>query len=176
MKKGLLWVVVLALSLTCFGALAETVHFMENSSDFDIQMELPEGAEIGEKRINELLSYMEIKHEKYAPVYVTIAPSDLYEKRSMNDLSDEELEELKISAGIQHEDPILSIEITPSGNKYIHICSNTVFDVDEIFTLYKGYFVQLTQFDVEGDFRELTEEDHTFMMQLLYNIEFIPIT
>ena len=46
--------------------------------------------------------------------------------------------------------------------------------MDSIFTLYDGFFVELTQW--HENYAELSEKDYAFMQQLLYNLEFIPLT
>ena len=74
--------------------------------------------------------------------------------------------------GAMFENPEIHLDVTPSGNMYLHICSNEASDIDTIFTLYKGYFVELIQFSGE-DFAPLTEEDKAFCLSLLHGIEFI---
>ncbi len=171
MKKVL---AILTAAILLFGsasAFAEVVEFAEDSSKFNIQMELPEGAFVGEQVDSELISVCEINNEGLASVYITIAPSDIYEDLSMNDLSEEDIMNLESLASEQYDNPEMAIEITPSGNKYIHISTNA--DIASIFTLYKGYFVELTQW--HEDYSELTDADYAFMLQLLYNIDFLPL-
>lgn len=173
MKKVLAIFLTLALTLGCAGALAESVRFVEDSPLFDIEMELPEGATVGAKTGGDSVSIVEVLSEGLATVRITIAASDVYDELSMNDLSDEDIEVLKQLGSLQYEEPELTIEVTPSGNKYIHVCANSEFDVDAIFTLYKGYFVELTQW--HEDYAEITEADFAFMQQLLYNLNFLPV-
>lgn len=171
MKKILAILTAVVLTLSCTAALAEIVKFQEDSTDFDIQMELPEGATVGEQEASELVSVCEIQSEGLANVYITIAPSDLYDKLSMNDLSDEDVETLISLATEQYDNPETAIEVTPSGNKYIHVSSDA--GIDSIFTLYLGYFVELTQW--HEDYSAITDADYAFMQQLLHNIDFLPI-
>lgn len=178
MKKLLAILLSLLLTLTCVSAMAEataptTVRFVEDSPNFDIEMPLPEGATVGEMTGAEMVSIVEVLNGNLAPVSVAIAASDIYETQSMNDLTDEEIEALKLIASEQYENPEVTVDVTPSGNKYIHICANSEFDVDSIFTLYMGYFVELTQW--HDDYESLGEDDYAFMLQLLYNIEFLPL-
>ncbi|MFH1513817.1 MAG: hypothetical protein ABIG45_10740 [Bacillota bacterium] len=172
MKKALAILVAVMMTLVCSGALAETVKFLENSSAFDIEMALPEGAVVGDQASTELVSYSEIMSEGLASVAVTIAASDIYGDLSMNDLSDEEVEQLKALAAEQFESAEMTVEITPSGNEYIFVSADEE-GIDAIFTLYLGYFVELTQWHY--DFSEITDADSAFMLQLLYNIEFLPV-
>jgi len=171
MRKILAILVAAILLLGSASALAEVVKFAEDSSDFDIQMELPEGSSVGEKVNSELVSVCQINSEGRASVYITIAPSDIYGDLSMNDLSEADVENLKSLASEQYDNPEMSIEITPSGNKYIHVSSDA--GVASIFTLYRGYFVELTQW--HDDYSELKDTDYAFMLQLLYNIDFLPL-
>lgn len=172
MKKVL---AILTAAILLFGsasALAEVVKFAEDSSNFDIQMELPEGASVGKQVDSELVSVCQINSEGLASVYITIAPSDIYGDLSMNDLSEVDVENLKSLASEQYDQPEMTVEVTPSGNTYIHVSSDA--GIASIFTLYRGYFVELTQW--HDDYRELTDVDYAFMLQLLYNINFLPLT
>ena len=173
MKKLLAILMAALLTFSCASALGESVRFVEDSADFDIEMPLPEGATVVSQSGSELVSMTEIHSEGLANVRVTIAASDIYETQSMNDLTDEEVEALKALAGVQFEEPEMTVDVTPSGNKYIHVCANAESDIDSIFTLYMGYFVELTQW--HEDYSEITEADFAFMQQLLYNIEFLPL-
>jgi len=171
MKKFLAVLTATVFLLCSTGALAEVVKFVEDSPEFDIQMELPEGATVGEQDSSALVSVCQIQSDGLADVYITIAASDIYDDLSMNDLSDDDVELLKAQAVEQYDDAETSIEITPSGNKYIHVTSDS--GVASIFTLYLGYFVELTQW--HDDYSEITEDDYAFMQQLLYNINFLPL-
>ncbi len=173
MKKLIAWLLAAILMLSCSCALAETVYFIEDSRDFDIEMILPEGATVGALFGSALVSLMEIRKEGLAKVMISVAPSDLYGKRSMNDLTDEEIEGLKETAGAQYEAPEIAVEVTPSGNKYIYLSANAEDDMDAIFTLYMGYFIELTQW--HENYAAITEADHAFMLELLHNIEFKPV-
>lgn len=177
MKKILALLMAVVLTLSCVSALAEdakSIRFVEDSPKFDIEMAIPEGATAVAKDGTDQVNVVEVTMEGIADVLVTIAGTDVYDDRSMNDLTEEEIEALKLIASEQYEEPLLTVDETPSGNKYIHICANSeVSDIDAIFTLYLGYFVQLTQW--HEDYAEITEKDFDFMKQLLYNIEFIPL-
>lgn len=170
MKKILAFLIAAILLLGSTSAFAEVVTFAEDSPEFNIEMELPEGASVGEQVDSELVSVCQIASDGVASVYITIAPSDIYDDLSMNDLSEEEVENLKALASEQYDNPEMTIEITPSGNKYIHVVTNV--GISSIFTLYRGYFVELTQW--HDDYSELTDTDYAFMLQLLHNIEFLP--
>lgn len=111
-----------------------------------------------------------IHSEEHADVVICIAPSELYAGRSMADLSEEELDELRALAGAQYEDPVFATETSPEGNLYLFVSSNEESDVDSLFTIYQGYFVELIQH--HDDYSEQTEADDDFARSLLYGIEF----
>ena len=100
----------------------------------------------------------------------SIAPSELYVGRSMADLSEEELDELRSIAGEQYENPTFATETSPEGNLYLFVSSNDESDIDSLFTIYEGYFVELIQY--HDDYSEQTDADDDFARSLLYGIEF----
>lgn len=171
MKKAMSVLLAVMLLLFTFGASAESFRFTEDSSDFDISMLLPEGAVVDSQRGVGDLSLVTVTKEGLASVRISIAPTDEYDKESMNDLSEEDIEHLKQLSATEFDDPIITVEVTLLGNKYIHVCANDAeSDSDAIFTLYKGYFIEMTQW--HEDYSEITDADYAFMQQLLYNVEF----
>ena len=176
MKKYLSLFLSLALVLCAVGAAAQStdnvVRFVEDSHDFDIQMPLPEGASVLSTEGADDLSITRVGAEGLATVRINIAPTDTFDKESMNDLTDEDIEALGQLAASQYENPEITVEETLQKNKFIHICSNDQYDIDAIFTLYMGYFIEMTQW--HDDYSPLSEADYAFMRQLLYNLEFIP--
>ncbi|MDD3337065.1 MAG: hypothetical protein PHI98_16405 [Eubacteriales bacterium] len=173
MKKAMAILLALMLLVGSGAAVAEPYHFVEDSSDFDIQMELPEGATLDNHMGLNGLSLVSVSKEGLATVNITIAASELYDKDCLNDLSESDVNDLAELAASQYDAPEITIETTPSNNKYVHICANADYDVDSIFTLYMGYFIEMTQW--HEDYSSITDEDYAFMEQLLYNLEFIPV-
>ena len=112
-----------------------------------------------------------VHSEGHADVVISIAPSDLFDGRSMADPSEEELEELQTIAGEQYDSPAFATETSPEGNLYLFVSSNDEWDVDSLFTIYEGYFVELIQY--HNDFSEQTEADDDFCRSLLYGIHFV---
>lgn len=107
---------------------------------------------------------------EHADVVISIAPSELYVDRSMADLTEEELDELRAIAGEQYENPSFATETSPEGNLYLFVSSNDESDIDSLFTIYEGYFVELIQY--HEDYSEQTDADDDFARSLLYGIEF----
>ena len=163
---------LLALTM-CVGAVAETVKLPENTNRFDITLTLPEGATLLSTEQSGEYTQSRVQKSGLADVVIGLAPSEEYAERSMNDFSADEIELLKTVAGEQYNNPLFEVETTPSGNSYLHMCSNEANDIDSIFTVYKGYFVELTQ--QHEDFRALTEADNAFMLDLLHGIEFVDV-
>ncbi len=111
-----------------------------------------------------------VHSDEHADVVISIAPSELYVGRSMADLSEEELDELRSIAGEQYENPTFATETSPEGNLYLFVSSNDESDIDSLFTIYEGYFVELIQY--HDDYSEQTDADDDFARTLLYGIEF----
>ena len=111
-----------------------------------------------------------VHSDEHADVVISIAPSELYVGRSMADLSEEELDELRSIAGEQYENPTFATETSPEGNLYLFVSSNDESDIDSLFTIYEGYFVELIQY--HDDYSEQTDADDDFARSLLYGIEF----
>ena len=111
-----------------------------------------------------------VHSEEHADVVISIAPSELYVDRSMADLTEEELDELRAIAGEQYENPSFATETSPEGNLYLFVSSNDESDIDSLFTIYEGYFVELIQY--HEDYSEQTDADDDFARSLLYGIEF----
>ena len=111
-----------------------------------------------------------VHSDDHADVVISIAPSDVYAGMSMSDLTEEEIQELQEIAGSQYENPTYATEASPEGNLYLFVSSNDEWDVDSLFTIYEGYFVELIQY--HDDFTEQTEADDNFARSLLYGIAF----
>ena len=111
-----------------------------------------------------------VHSDDHADVVISIAPSDVYAGMSMSDLAEEEIQELQEIAGSQYENPTYATETSPEGNLYLFVSSNDEWDVDSLFTIYEGYFVELIQY--HDDFTEQTEADDNFARSLLYGIAF----
>lgn len=174
MKKfsALILVLLLCLSSVSFAAGA-SIRLYENSDIFDVRLVLPDGASELPERSNRELGITAIQKEGLASVSVSIAASEIYAGRNMKDFSESEMEEMRNIVGAPYDDPIFSTEVTPSGNVYLHLCSNEADEIDSIFTVYEGYFVELIQYN--DDFSALSEQDLYFCLELLYNISFVPV-
>ena len=161
MKKTLCLLMVALLMTVAFGASAEKVKLNTSASGFEVELTLPEGAVITSTQAVGDNTITVVSKEGVAPVRIVIAPSELYDNtQSLVDLSDEEKAELLQMVCEQYENPLSEIETTPSGNQHYMIDTNAESDLHIIFTLYKGYFFELTQW--HEDYATLVEADMTF--------------
>ena len=112
-----------------------------------------------------------VEREGLASVFVSIAPSELTDGLSMAELGEEGRNMLTAMSASQYANPLTEVCATPSGNMYLSICSNEELEIDTLFTLYKGYFVELTQWAEEGG--QLTDADEALLTGVLYGIDFV---
>lgn len=173
MKRILSFVTVLCLlAAFCVSAFAEEVVLKELDETYNVVI-------ISDEKFN--IEVIESEHEDvdcwiiddgvHAPVNLAIAPSEIVGGVSLSDYSEEEQMMLAEMAGAMFENPEIHLDTTPSGNLYIHICSNEQSDIDSIFTIYKGYFVELLQH--KDDFSQLSDEDRAYCLSILHAIEFV---
>lgn len=170
MQKIVLLLLCAALTLACAPAFAEVVPLAENTDRFDITIALPEGATLSSNWIYETSTIATVEKDGLAGVVIAIAPSEIYDEQSLGDLRDEEINALKEQTCEDYDNPTSEVSVTPSGNKYILVRQDGELAMATVFTLYRGYFVQLTQ--INGDFAPLTDADTEFLMDNLYGIEF----
>ncbi len=173
--KKLFSILLCALLAFSTVAMAETVKLEENTDRFDITLTLPEGAALPENSKEGDYSFATATLSGVADVIIVLAPSEEYADQSLADLSDEERNALMELTLADWYEPVSKIDVTPSGNQYMIIRSDgNDASVATVFTLYRGYFVQLTQFN--DDFSTLDDADIEFMMNILYGIEFEEVT
>ncbi|MDD3336222.1 MAG: hypothetical protein PHI98_12015 [Eubacteriales bacterium] len=173
MKKLLMVLLCMALLFSGACAGAETVKLGENASSFDIQVVLPEGASLTYNEFENDYTNIGVIKDGVKEVIVTIAPSEEYAGLSMNDLSDDEISLLAEQTASDFSQYTVKIDATPSGNQYVLITAGEENNFATLFTVYRGYFVQLAQFDT--DFSALSEADTAFMLEVLYGIEFVDV-
>lgn len=159
------------LSALCIGAYAQENVLMELGNGYNVVLPLEEEVEITpEESYSEGLFCWIIDDGKHTPVKLSIAPTEIGGEISLADYTEEEQMQLGDMAGAMFDEPEIHLDTTPSGNLYLHICSNEQSDMDMIFTIYKGYFVELLQH--KDDFSQLSEEDNQFCLDILHAIEF----
>lgn len=173
MKKFLAILLAAMMLLSCT-ALAETVEIVVGSTDFDIVIEIGDDVEFlsFEDQAKNPMTHFQ-KKDGGAHVFVSVRSSETLDG-DLKELS-EEYRELLISALLMDagENVEVTTETTPKGNMYFHIHANDNTSVEQLWTLYAGYIVSFALYPDDG--AELTEADHDFMMQLFYDLEFLPI-
>ena len=182
MMKKLFAAFLCAMLLTCTFALAEgqtsapdqqIIPLEESAQAFDIVLLLPDGAAMTINEQNDDYTNFGVVKDHYE-VIGTMAPSEEYAGLSLNDLTDDQVNALAEQAASDFDDAVIQIDITPSGNKYIMVSEREECLVATVFTVYRGYFVQLVQY--HDDFSALTDGETAFMLEVLHGIEFTDVT
>lgn len=175
MKKILSLILALCLMMTAASALAETMttELMKLDNGVTIVLNHEENVKFYPAAVERPnIGYWMIEDGVHAAVTLNIAPSEIDSELSLGDLTEEQQLQYGAMVGEMFANPEIHLDTTPSGNKYLHICSNEESDIDTILTIYKGYFVEMIQFS-DDNFQQLTEEDKAFCLSLLHGIEFV---
>lgn len=169
MKKLCALLLAAMLFFSCVGV-AETVKLAEDSPIFDITLELPEGAEFLPFVSNDI-AMAHVQQEGMAHVFISVAFSELYDG-NLADVEESEREALIAAQTRDFGDVTVLPGVTPEGNMYVEFHANSGTDISAVWTLYQGYFVQISLYYENG--QPLTEADHDFMMELFYGMHFVP--
>lgn len=169
MKKICALLLAAVLLCSC-SAMAETVKLTEDSAVFDITLEIPEGAEFL-PFVSNGIAMAHVQREGMAHVFVSVAFSELYDG-DLADLEESEREALIAAQTRDFGDVTVLPGMTPEGNMYVEFQPNSGTDISVVWTLYQGYFVQLSLYYENG--QPLTEADRDFMMEMLYGMHFVP--
>ena len=173
MKKMLSLFAALCLMLSAVSAMAETTELLKLTNGVTIVLNHDESVQIypaAQNTPNE--GFWMIDNAVNASVTLSIAPSEIDSELSLGDLTEEQQLQYGQQVGEMFANPEIHLDTTPSGNNYLHVCSNEESDIDTIFTIYKGYFVELIQFS-DDNFAKLSEEDKAFCLSLLHGLEFV---
>ena len=173
MKKILSLFLILCLLLGAACALAQTLttELMKLDNGVTIVLNHEETVQVTSASAATANAWM-VDDGAHAKVNLRIMPSEIDNELSLADLSEEEQMQYGQMVGEMFENPEIHLDTTPSGNLYLHVCSNEASDIDTIFTIYKGCFVELIQFSGD-DFAQLSEEDAVFCLSVLHGIEFV---
>lgn len=103
-----------------------------------------------------------------ADVIVSVATADLDEALSLADLSPDDLAALKSDILSDYPDGIITEHKTASGSLYLLVDANGDYDLHNMFTLYKGFYIDLVQY--KADFSDLTRADDDFLLDVMQGI------
>ena len=170
MMKKLFALLLAAMLLVSCSACAETVRLSEDSEVFDITLEIPDGA-VFLPFVTNGISMAHVQQEGMAHVFISVAFSELYEG-NLADVEESEREALIAAQTKDFGDMTVLPGVTPEGNMYVEFRANSGTDLGMVWTLYQGYFIQLTLYYENG--QPLTDADRDFMMELLYGMHFVP--
>lgn len=176
MKKIVNLLLIACLLLGLSGALAQTMTTELAKLDNGTHIVLHHDENVQITSVNSSASdtnvWVEVNDAVHAAVTLRIMPSEIDSELSLGDLTEEQQLQYGQMVGAMFANPEIHLDTTPSGNLYLHVCSNEKSDIDTIFTIYKGYFVELIQFS-RDNFAQLTEADKAFCLSVLHGIEFI---
>lgn len=179
MKKiiSLLLAVTMLLGMS-FAMAEEKVEIEQATPDFSVTAVVPEGYQMQEDHQDgTVLLDFTCDKEGTANYIISIAYSEEYDGRTLNDFTDEERKTLLANM----DDDFMAADIksykTESGTELYLINETAATSDDENtsfavgFTIYKGYFFQI--FAVRDDFDVLTQADLDLAVKILSDIWFV---
>ena len=171
MKK--FFAVLLAVLMLPVFALAEEAQSVTVKVDdtLSITVNVPDGYAFDQTWYGDVL-YAQMKPEEEGKLLMVLSLgySEEYADRSINDLSDEELDSLIAVSVSDFANPTLSE--TAEGTKLIIVDENSENDeYAEIFTVYQGYFIGLL-LEPAGDV-QVSQEELDLAVQFLSDMQFV---
>lgn len=185
MKKIIALVLALALTLSCYAALAETpakteIGTIDMAGAFKLQCTLPEGYElnIDQKDNESLIATIISEDPAKLPLFLTIEfEESYYDVKRMNDMPEEELQEI-IETFPNYEEANVSYTETAHGTKVMVVKgSDAQMNYVAFFSIYEGYEIELDLIEMleeEGAESKLTDELIQKCISFLSDLDFIP--
>lgn len=183
MKKWIALLMAAAMIWTSFAAIAQEaptdgrVTLDEATPMFDVTMTIPEGYTLTKDSIEDvLLLSIDCPAEDEPNFTIAIAYSEEYDKRTYNELSDAEKQELLDVMDDDYMQPQVFSLTTDYGTEVCFI--NEVYPDNEsfyatAFTIYKGYFVHL--YIMKPAFAELEQSDLDLAIKILSDMWFVDV-
>lgn len=173
MKK--FFAVLLAVLMLPVFALAEEAQSVTVKVDdkLSITVNVPDGYAFDQTWYGDVL-YAQMKPEEEGKLLMVLSLgySEEYADRSINDLSDEELDSLIAVSVSDFANPTYTLSETAEGTKLIIIDENSENDeYAEIFTVYQGYFIGLL-LEPAGD-AQVSQEELDLAVQFLSDMQFV---
>lgn len=169
-KKGLSLCIALMLLFAFTSALAapEKYRMEEDFGAFDIEVEIPEGAQY-QQNMKEGWLCLEIWYEDPSkPSFdINVSFSEETESQFLADFTQEEIDHLLELVGENFSMPEHEFFVTPSGNTILFVRETDAEagDYATMITVYKGFFFSL--YCSHTDYSILTEDDLQLMHQII---------
>lgn len=169
-KKMLSLLIALALLFSVASALAapEKYKMIEDFAEFDIVVEIPEGAQYRQNPREGWLC-LEIWFEDPAKPFfdINVSFSEEMAGQFLGNLSQEEQDHLMEMVGENFSLPVFEFFLTPSGNTILFTRETdpAAGDYAAMTTVYKGFFFQL--YASHKDYAPLTDADIQLMHQII---------
>ena len=169
-KRSLSLLTVLAL---LFGVAAaadtpEKYKMIEDFSEFDVEVEIPEGAQFKQNPREGWLSLELWYEDPTKPFFdISVSFSEEMAGQFLGDFSQEDQEHLVTLIGENFSAPASEFFLTPSNNTVLFTRETDpeAGDYAAMTTVYKGFFFQL--YCRHKDYAPLTEEDIELMHQII---------
>ena len=169
-KKTLTLLAVLALLFSVIPALAapEKYKIIEDFNQFDIEVEIPEGAQYKQNPQEGWLC-LEIWFEDSSKPFfdINVSFSEEMDGQFLGEFTQEDQDRLAEMVGADFSIPSSAFFLTPSGNTILFTRETDpeAGDYATMTTVYKGFFFQL--YCCHKDYAPLTEEDLQLMHQII---------
>lgn len=156
-------------------ALAEEVQIQGATIDFDVTVVVPDGYTMEQTRTNDTVLLILQPESDGGTYYVlTVAYSDEYDGRTLNELSDDEK---KLLLDVMDEDFAQAEvhDLTTDHGTEVYLLTEASPEAEAFFgagfSIYKGYFVQI--YTVRSDEQALTQDDIDLAMKILSEVWFV---
>ena len=173
MKK--FFAVLLAVLMLPVFALAEEAQSVtvKVNDTLSIEVVIPDGYSLDQEWYGDMFyGQMNPDEEGKLLMVLSMGYSEEYADRSINDLSDEELETLISVSMSDFANPTYTLSETAEGTKLIIVDENSEHDeYAEVFTVYQGYFIGLL-LEPAGDV-QVSQEELDMAVQFLSDMQFV---
>lgn len=159
---------ILLFSAAAALAAAEKYSMVEDFQEFDVVVEIPEGAKY-EQEPKEGWLCLKIWYEDAAkPSFdINVAFSEEVDNKFLADFTQEETDHLVAMVSADFSAPAYEFFDTPSGNKILFVRESDpeAGDYATMVTVYKGFFFSL--YGSHADYAPLSEDDIALMHQII---------
>ena len=175
MKMKKFFAVLLAVMLLPVFALAEETQpiTVKVNDTLSLSVLIPDGYGFDQEWYGDMLyAQMNPEEEGKLLMVLSLGYSEDYADRSINDLSDEELDSLIAVSMSDFANPTYTLSETAEGTKLIIVDENSEHDeYAEVFTVYQGYFIGLL-LEPAGDV-QVSQEELDMAVQFLSDMQFV---